>query len=76
MQLKENNIENILALRGDIPENPDFVLPDRFHHASDLIREIKKYKEKSYETHQNNRFITCFGNDTCSIRILQRLRRR
>ena len=43
MQLKENNIENILALRGDIPENPDFVLPDRFHHASDLIREIKKY---------------------------------
>lgn len=42
-QLTECKIENILALRGDIPENPDFVLPDRFHHASDLIYEIKKH---------------------------------
>ena len=42
-QLKAHNINNILALRGDIPKNSDFKLPDRFHHASDLIAEIKKY---------------------------------
>ena len=42
-QLKEKNIANILALRGDIPIDPDFKLPDRFHHAIDLIEEIKKY---------------------------------
>lgn len=42
-QLKAHNINNILALRGDIPKNPDFEMPDRFHHASDLIYEIKKH---------------------------------
>lgn len=40
-QLKERKIENILALRGDIPENADFPLPDQYHHAIELIREIK-----------------------------------
>ena len=39
-QLKERKIENILALRGDIPENADF-LPDQYHHAIELIHEIK-----------------------------------
>ena len=40
-QLKERKIENILALRGDIPENADFPLPDQYHHAIELIHEIK-----------------------------------
>lgn len=43
-QLKDNNIENVLALRGDIPENPDFKFPNPLHYkyAKDLIKEIKK----------------------------------
>jgi methylenetetrahydrofolate reductase (NADPH) len=41
-ELKERNIENILALRGDIPENADFPLPNQYHHASELITEIKE----------------------------------
>ncbi len=41
-RLKKHGIENILALRGDIPENPDFILPDQYHHASELITHIKK----------------------------------
>lgn len=40
-ELKERNIENILALRGDIPEQADFPLPDQYHHAYDLIEEIR-----------------------------------
>lgn len=40
-ELKEKKIENILALRGDIPENVDFPLPNQYHHAIDLIQEIK-----------------------------------
>jgi methylenetetrahydrofolate reductase (NADPH) len=40
-QLKERGIENILALRGDIPENADFPLPNQYSHAIELIREIK-----------------------------------
>ena len=41
-ELKERNIENILALRGDIPEDADFPLPDQYHHAIELIGEIKE----------------------------------
>lgn len=43
-QLKDNNIENVLALRGDIPENPDFEFPNplQYHYAKDLITEIKR----------------------------------
>lgn len=41
-ELRENQIENVLALRGDIPEsylkNPDFT--PQYHYASELIREI------------------------------------
>ena len=37
-ELKERNIENILAL----PENADFPLPDQYHHAIELIGEIKE----------------------------------
>lgn len=41
--MKLNNIENILAMRGDIPEDPDFEFPNPLHykHASDLINEVK-----------------------------------
>ena len=42
-ELQEHEIENILALRGDIPENLDFPLPDQYHHASELIEEIKSF---------------------------------
>lgn len=40
-ELKEHNIENILALRGDIPQNADFPLPNQYRHASELIADIK-----------------------------------
>jgi methylenetetrahydrofolate reductase (NADPH) len=41
-ELKDRKIENILALRGDIPEDEDFPLPDQYHHAIELIGEIKE----------------------------------
>lgn len=43
-EMRENGIENILALRGDLPEDPDFEFPDPLHyeHATDLIREIRE----------------------------------
>ena len=42
LALLENNIENILALRGDIPK--DFVFPDEqhFHYAYELVNTIKE----------------------------------
>ncbi len=42
-QLKKSNIENILALRGDVPEGEDSAMPDncRYRYASDLISQIK-----------------------------------
>ena len=40
-QLKENGIKNILALRGDIPKDVDFPLPNQYKHASELIRDIR-----------------------------------
>lgn len=40
-ELKEKKIENILALRGDIPENVDFPLPGQYHHACELIADIR-----------------------------------
>lgn len=40
-ELKANHIENILALRGDIPEHADFPLPNQYKHASELIADIK-----------------------------------
>lgn len=41
-ELKDRKIENILALRGDIPEDADFPLPNQYHHAIELIGEIKE----------------------------------
>jgi methylenetetrahydrofolate reductase (NADPH) len=40
-ELKEKQIENILALRGDIPANAEFPLPNQYHHASELIADIR-----------------------------------
>lgn len=40
-QLKAKKIENILTLRGDIPENTDFPLPNQYKHASELIADVK-----------------------------------
>ena len=39
-QLKEKNIQNILALRGDV--NPDAAPKQDFKHASDLIKYLKE----------------------------------
>ena len=41
--LKSLGIENILALRGDIPANMSFPDENRFQYASELVREIKKH---------------------------------
>lgn len=41
--LQNNNIKNILALRGDIPQNTAFPTPHHYHYASQLIKDIKKY---------------------------------
>lgn len=40
--MRTHKIENVLALRGDIPEDPtfDFPSPLQFEHATDLVREI------------------------------------
>lgn len=40
-QLKEEGIENILALRGDIPDNTEFPLPNHYRYANELIEDIK-----------------------------------
>ncbi|MCU6748146.1 methylenetetrahydrofolate reductase [NAD(P)H] [Faecalicatena acetigenes] len=40
--LKKLDIENILALRGDIPAGMQFPSGERFHYAYELIEEIKK----------------------------------
>ena len=41
-QLKEQGIENILALRGDIPKDASFPIPGQYHYASELIRDINE----------------------------------
>lgn len=40
-ELKANKIENILALRGDIPKESDFPLPNQYRYACELIEEIR-----------------------------------
>jgi methylenetetrahydrofolate reductase (NADPH) len=39
-ELKNQKIENVLALRGDRPTDPAFVPPGEYLHASDLVRDI------------------------------------
>lgn len=41
--LKQLGIENILALRGDIPEGMVFPTGDRFRYAWELVQEIRKH---------------------------------
>ena len=41
--LRQLGIENLLALRGDIPEGMVFPTEDRFRYAWELVEEIKKY---------------------------------
>lgn len=40
--MKEAGIENVLALRGDIPAESEFPLPNQFQYAAQLVREIKR----------------------------------
>lgn len=39
-RLKEEGIENVLALRGDIPAEHEFPLPNHYRYASELIEDI------------------------------------
>ncbi len=40
-ELKEHGIENVLALRGDIPKDGAFPLPNQYKYAYELIEDIK-----------------------------------
>lgn len=40
--MQEAGIENVLALRGDIPSESEFPLPNQFHYAAELVHEIKR----------------------------------
>ena len=42
-ELKAAGIENVLALRGDLPNDPDFVLTKGLEHANQLAVRIKEY---------------------------------
>jgi methylenetetrahydrofolate reductase (NADPH) len=46
-ELKENNIQNIMALRGDLPQNfnEELFQKNEYKYASDLIKSIKKDDE-------------------------------
>ncbi|MCI1991422.1 MAG: methylenetetrahydrofolate reductase [NAD(P)H] [Oscillospiraceae bacterium] len=39
---RKNHIENILALRGDIPRGSNFPSPGQYHYASELVSQIKE----------------------------------
>jgi methylenetetrahydrofolate reductase (NADPH) len=41
-RLKNSGIQNVLALRGDIPQDLPFPAPGHFHNAWELVEEIKK----------------------------------
>lgn len=41
--LKSKEIENVLALRGDIPDGCEFPLKNGYHHANELAADIKSY---------------------------------
>lgn len=42
-ELQKMGVENILALRGDLPKDCDRPLSTCFHHASDLMEEIRNF---------------------------------
>lgn len=41
-KLREGGIENILALRGDIPQDTSFPSPEHYHFAGELIGHIRR----------------------------------
>ncbi|MCI8401781.1 MAG: methylenetetrahydrofolate reductase [NAD(P)H] [Lachnospiraceae bacterium] len=41
VEMREAGIENVLALRGDVPEGAAYPSPDRFAHASELVKELR-----------------------------------
>lgn len=45
--MREGNVENILAMRGDIPEDPNFEFPNplQYEHAADLIAEAHNERD-------------------------------
>ncbi|MDO5123949.1 MAG: methylenetetrahydrofolate reductase [NAD(P)H] [Eubacteriales bacterium] len=43
LELREAGIENILALRGDIPKEGDYPLRKDYRYACELIREIREF---------------------------------
>lgn len=40
---REHGIQNVLALRGDIPDNADFPTPHHYRYAVELVREVKAF---------------------------------
>ena len=40
-EIQAEGIQNIMALRGDIPEKAEFPVPDQYHYAYELIQQIK-----------------------------------
>lgn len=40
-RLKKRGIENVLALRGDIPKDAEFPVPNQYRFAGELMRDIK-----------------------------------
>lgn len=42
-ELKKNNVDNVLALRGDLPQDPDFAFPEPLHYkyAKDLVSDVR-----------------------------------
>ena len=80
-ELKEQGIENILALRGYIPQDSDFPLPDHYRYASELIEDIKGqgdfcigaacYPEGHVETeHKNDDIINLKHKVDCGVDFL------
>ena len=43
-RIEQNHIENILALRGDIPQDMDFPSPRHYRYACELIQDIRSQK--------------------------------
>jgi len=46
-KLAASGIENILALRGDIPNGQPFPIEAQYQHASDLMKEIERFSQEN-----------------------------